>query len=95
MAMITVDVLDSTGNRRDPVSLPDDAPVNRILVMVVEKLGYPTRHPNDNRLLVYKFHHLTAGQLRDNQTLAEAGVHDGDVLRLFGEMIAGRGQRHV
>jgi hypothetical protein len=89
MAMITVDVLDATGNRREPVTLPDDVPVNRIMVMLVEKMGLPTRHALDNRLLVYKFHHASAGQIRDEQTLAGAGVREGDVLRLFGEMIAG------
>ncbi len=89
MAMITLDVLDATGNRRESVTLPDDVPVNRILVMLIEKLGLPTRHELDNRLLVYKFHHVTAGQIRDEQTLAGAGVKGGDVLRLFGEMIAG------
>jgi hypothetical protein len=86
-----VDVLDATGNRRESVTLPDDVPVNRIMVMLVEKMGLPTRHSLDNRLLVYKFHHTTAGQIRDEQTLAGAGVRDGDVLRVFGEMIAGGG----
>ena len=87
--MITVGVLDATGNRREMVELPEDVPVNRILVKLVEKLGLPLRHPLDGRLLVYKFHHAEAGQLRDEQTLAAAGVKDGDVLRMYHEMIAG------
>jgi len=87
--MITVGVLDATGNRRELVELPEDVPVNRILVKLVEKLGLPLRHPLDGRLLVYKFHHSTAGQLRDEQTLASAGVKDHDILRIYGEMIAG------
>jgi len=45
--------------------------------------------PDGQRPLVYKFHHSTAGQLRDDQTLAGAGVKDGDTLRLYHEMIAG------
>jgi hypothetical protein len=89
MAMISVGVLDATGNQQELVALPDDVPVNRILVMLVEKLGLPARHPLDGRLLVYKFHHATAGQIRDEQTLAAAGVGDGDTLRVYGEMIAG------
>jgi hypothetical protein len=87
--MITVGVLDATGNRRELVELPEDVPVNRILVKLVEKLGLPLRHPLDGRLLIYKFHHAEAGQLRDEQSLAEAGVKDGDVLRIYHEMIAG------
>jgi hypothetical protein len=93
MAMITVTVLDATGNRRELVELPDDVPVNRILVKLVEKLGLPSRHPLDGRLLVYKFHHTTAGQLRDEQTLQGAGVKDQDILRVYGEMIAGSARR--
>ncbi len=90
MGMITVSVLDATGNRRELVELPDDVTVDRILVKLVEKLGLPARHPLDSRLLVYKFHHATAGQLADDQTLASAGVSNNDVLRVYGEMIAGR-----
>ena len=89
MAMIEVSVLDATGNRRELVELPDDQRVDRILVKIAEKLKLPTRHPDGQRPLVYKFHHSTAGQLRDDQTLAGAGVKDGDTLRLYHEMIAG------
>jgi len=89
MGMLNLQVWDATGNRREEVVLPDDQPVDRILVKLAEKMSLPTRHP-DGRMLVYKFHHPTAGQLRDEQTLAAAGVHSGDVLRIYHEMIAGR-----
>ena len=88
MSMITVEVVDGTGNRRESVQLPDDVPVNRILVKLVEKMGLPTRHP-DGRPLVYKFHHPAAGQIRDDSCLRDAGVHDNDMLRIFQELIAG------
>ena len=50
MGMITVAVLDATGNRRELVELPDDVPVNRILVRLVEKqancwMSSPWRSP--------------------------------------------------
>jgi hypothetical protein len=83
--------MDETGNRREPVELPDDVPVGRIVVKLVEKLGLPARDPTGNRLLVYKLHHGAAGQLRDEDTLACAGVRHRDLLRLYGEMIAGGG----
>jgi len=89
MGMIEVDVWDQTGNKRVPTVLPDDEPVNRILVRLVEKLGLPTRHPGSEQMIVYKFHHQSAGQLRDEQTLGAAGVRAGDVLRVYGEIIAG------
>jgi len=89
MGMLNLQVWDATGNRREQVVLPDDQPVDRILVKLAEKMNLPARHP-DGRMLVYKFHHPTAGQLRDDQTLAAAGVKNGDVLRIYHEMIAGR-----
>jgi WXG100 protein secretion system (Wss), protein YukD len=89
MAMIIVQVWDATGNKKELVELPDDEPVDRILVKLAEKMNLPSRHP-DGRLLVYKFHHSTAGQLRDTQTLRAAGVRQNDILRLYHEMIAGK-----
>lgn len=89
MGMLNLQVWDATGNRREQVALPDDQPVDRILVKLAEKMNLPARHP-DGRMLVYKFHHSTAGQLRDEQTLGGAAVQNGDVLRIYHEMIAGR-----
>lgn len=86
--MINVEVWDATGNKRQVVELPDDEPVDRILVKLTEKMNLPSKHP-DGRLLVYKFHHPGAGQLRDTQSLRAAGVKANDVLRLYHEMIAG------
>jgi hypothetical protein len=44
----------------------------------------------DGDPLSYKFHHKVSGkQLTENQTLADAGVKDGDVLRLYPEITAG------
>jgi hypothetical protein len=88
MATITVQVWDATGNKRTLVELPDDVPVDRLLVRLTEKMSLPAKHP-DGRLLVYKFHHASAGQLRDSQSLRAAGVKENDVLRLYNEMIAG------
>jgi len=88
MASINVQVWDATGNTRFQAELPDDVPVDRLLVRLTEKMNLPAKHP-DGRMLVYKFHHATAGQLRDTQSLRAAGVKESDVLRLFHEMIAG------
>ena len=41
MAMITVQVWDATGNKRQEVELPDNAPVNRILAVLLEKMNLP------------------------------------------------------
>ena len=89
MAMITVQVWDATGNKRQEVELPDDAPVNRILAVLLEKMNLPQTAP-DGQPLSYKFHHKRSGkQLLDEQRLVDVGVQEGDVLRLQPEITAG------
>lgn len=89
MAMITVQVWDATGNKRQDVELPDDAPVNRILAVLLDKMGLPQTAP-DGQPLSYKFHHKRSGkQLLDEQKLRDVGVQAGDVLRLQPEITAG------
>ena len=89
MGLLTVQVMDATGNKRQQVQMPDDAPVNRLLVVLLEKMKFPAYAP-DGQPLSYKFHHRPSGkQLLDEQCLADVGVKDGDVLRLQPEITAG------
>ena len=89
MAIIAIEVWDATGSRKEQVELPDDAPINRILVVLVEKMGLPTNSP-DGQPMSYKFHHKASGrQLLDTQSLSEAGVVGGDILRVQPEITAG------
>jgi hypothetical protein len=86
---IDVEVWDATGNKRVTASLPRNAPVNRILVLLVDRMSLP-RHSPDGQLMSYKFHHKASGrQLLDEETLGAAGVGDGDVLRIQPEITAG------
>jgi uncharacterized ubiquitin-like protein YukD len=90
MAIVSVHVWDATGNKRQQVDMPDDAPVNRILAVLLEKMNFPQYAP-DGQILSYKFHHRSSGkQLLDDQCLRDVGVKDGDVLRLQPEITAGR-----
>lgn len=89
MGMITIQVWDATGNKRQTVELPDDAPINRIIAILVDRMSLP-RHSPDGQFMSYKFHHKSTGrQLLDDQTLADAGVREGDVVRLQAEITAG------
>jgi hypothetical protein len=89
MSHITIEVWDATGNKKQLVELPADAPVNRVIAVLVEKMNLP-RHSPDGQLMSYKFHHKASGrQLLDDQTLASADVHQGDILRLQPEITAG------
>ena len=89
MGLVTVQVWDATGSKRQEVQMPDDAPVNRLLAVLLEKLHFPQYAP-DGQPLSYKFHHRASGkQLLDEQCLKDVGVQDGDVLRLQPEITAG------
>ena len=89
MPSIDVTVFDPTENKRIPAELPDDAPANKLMVVLIEKLKLPRNGP-DGAPLSYKFHHKNSGkQVQDSQTLAQAGVRSGDILRLQPEITAG------
>jgi hypothetical protein len=89
MNTITIEVWDATGNKKQLVELPGDAPVNRVIAVLVDRMNLP-RHSPDGQLMSYKFHHKGSGrQLLDDQTLAGAQVQNGDVLRLQPEITAG------
>jgi len=89
MNNLTIEVWDATGNKKQLVELPADAPVNRVIAVLVDKMNLP-RYSPDGQLMSYKFHHKASGrQLLDDQTLASADIHSGDVLRLQPEITAG------
>jgi uncharacterized ubiquitin-like protein YukD len=89
MASIDVTVIDVTGSREQAASLPDDAPVRRVIAKLIELMQLPVNGP-DGAPLSYRFHHKASGrQLGDEDTLGSAGVRPGDVLRLQPEIIAG------
>jgi hypothetical protein len=93
MNTITIEVWDATGNKKQLVELPADAPVNRVIAVLVDKMNLPRQSP-DGQLMSYKFHHKASGrQLLDNQTLLTAEVRNGDVLRLQPEITAGSQER--
>ena len=88
---ISIEVWDTTGNKKQLVELPSDAAVNRVIAVLVDRMGLPRRSP-DNQLMSYKLHHRASGrQLLDSETLASAQVQNGDILRLQPEITAGRG----
>lgn len=89
MGSLRVHVFDVSGSRSREVEAPDDVPVNRLLVLLVERMGLPLNSP-DGQIMSYKLHHRRSGrQLLDAQSLQEAAVADGDELRLQPEITAG------
>jgi uncharacterized ubiquitin-like protein YukD len=91
MSKITVTIIDQTGNKRTDVTVPDDRPVRAIIQKLVEGMKLPATGP-DGQPLSYKLHHKASGkQLREDQTFAQAGIKEGDLLRLQPEITAGWG----
>ena len=89
MGDVNLEVWDATGNKRVEVEVPDDVTVDRILLVLAEKLHLP-KHSPDGQLMSYKFHHRRLGiQLLDDKTLVDQQVADGDVLRIQPEITAG------
>ena len=89
MSDITIEVWDTTGNKKQLVEVPATAAVNRVVAVLVDRMGLP-RHSPDNQLMSYKLHHRATGrQLLDSETLATAVVQNGDILRLQPEITAG------
>jgi len=89
MAIIRMRISDISGSRVSEVEAPDDVAVNRLLVVLVERMNLPLNSP-DGQLMSYKLHHRRTGsQLLDHQTLAQAQVVAGDELRLQPEITAG------
>lgn len=84
-----ITVVDATGNKTEDASVPGDAAAGRILARLVELMELPAIGP-DGQPMSYKFHHKQSGrQVNDHETLEQAGVKDGDVLRLVPEITAG------
>ncbi len=89
MSKVNVVIVDATGNKEQKVGLPDDIKCGIIMVKLIEKIKLPSVGPDGNPIS-YKFiHKVTGRQLLEAQTLADAGIKDGDVLRLQPEITAG------
>jgi hypothetical protein len=71
------------------VTVPENDTVSRITSLLVTKLGLPLNGPDGN-IMSYQFHHQQSNRLiKDDTTLAQANVHNGDTLRIMPQIIAG------
>ena len=90
MAMISVIIWDTTGGKKNDVDLPDNAPVQRILPVLVDKMQMPTKGPDGQPQVYYLLHKRSGKQLQENQCLTDVGAQSGDVLRIQPRITAGR-----
>ena len=92
MADLNIEVWDATGNKRIQLEVPDDVSVERIVLVLADRLRLPRQSP-DGQLMSYKLHHRRLGvQLLDEKAMGEQGVVEGDVVRIQPEITAGRSE---
>lgn len=89
MGDLEVEIWDATGNKRVSAQVPSDVPIERILVVLIERLHLP-RHSVDGQIISYKLHHRRfSSQLLNEKSLFEQNVQNGDILRIQPEITAG------
>lgn len=89
MGKVKVTILDAVGNMRQTASVPDNAPIGRIVEKFVLLMNMPTRDVAGD-FISYKVQHKNSGkQFYEMDTLLQHNVMNGDVLRLLPELKAG------
>lgn len=86
-----VTFLDQTGAKSVEAVIADTVSVQRILPNIITKMNLPVMGP-DGQPMSYSLDHKEGGtRLRDDQTLPQANVTDGDHLIVYPEIVAGSG----
>lgn len=81
--------LDQTGAKSVEAVVADTVTVKRILPNIITKMNLPVVGP-DGQPMSYSLDHKEGGRrLREDQTLVEAMVRDGDHLIVYPEIVAG------
>jgi len=84
-----VTFLDQTGAKSVTAVIADTVTAKRILPNVITKMNLPMTGP-DGQPMSYSLDHKEGGKrLREDQTLADAGVNEGDHLIVYPEIVAG------
>ena len=84
-----VTFLDQTGSKSVDAVIAESVVVKRILPNVITKLNLPVMGPDGNPVS-YSLDHKEGGRrLREDQTLVDAHVRDGDHLIVYPEIVAG------
>jgi hypothetical protein len=84
-----VTFLDQTGAKSVDAVIADAVTVKRILPNIITKMNLPVMGP-DGQPMSYSLDHKEGGKrLREEQTLLDALVKDGDHLIVYPEIVAG------
>ena len=89
MRIVSIEIEDVTGAKRQRADIPDDVPLKRVISALVTKMKLPTVSPNGSPLN-YQLHHKSSGRsLSESDTLAIAGIREGAVLKIHPVVVAG------
>jgi len=84
-----VTFLDQTGAKSVDAVIADTVPVRRIMPNIITKMNLPVMGP-DGQPMSYSLDHKEGGKrLREDETLPQALVRDGDHLIVYPEIVAG------
>ena len=84
-----VTFLDQTGAKSVDAIIAENVSVKRILPNVITRMNLPVMGP-DGQPMSYSLDHKEGGRrLREDQTLVDANVRDGDHLIVYPEIVAG------
>ena len=84
-----VTFLDQTGAKSVDAIIAENVSVKRILPNVITRMNLPVMGP-DGQPMSYSLDHKEGGRrLREDQTLVDANVKDGDHLIVYPEIVAG------
>lgn len=84
-----VTFLDQTGSKSVEAMIAESVSVKRILPNIITRMNLPVLGP-DGQPMSYSLDHKEGGKrLREDQTLVEANVRDGDHLIVYPEIVAG------
>lgn len=88
MAEIKVILVDQYESKRELAEVPDNVEIKSMMPMILEQLELPESDAGGP--LTYRLVHKESNQqLRDDMNLRDAGVVDGDTLRVVTEITAG------
>lgn len=92
MANIDVLIVDSIESTKRNASLPTEVPIGKLTAALARKMGLPPNAPG-GRPMIYRLNLVKAGMstpLDEDVNLQQAGVQNGDTLRINAEMQAGK-----
>ncbi len=87
-------IVDPSGSKKTTVEVPDNVEASRLTGALVKRMGLPEIGQN-GRPVSYRLTCTREGEeneINPDQTFEDAGIENDDVLRLYADMQAGKGE---